>query len=121
MWDQVQKALNESTSRTIGEVASFVPGLAALVVALLVSGILAWVIVYLLHRSLIRIHFDERLTAWGFQNIGEWSPSHSPTLLVTRVVGWFIILIGFLLGVSAFNATLTSELVERLFAYLPNV
>ena len=37
------------------------------------------------------------------------------------MVGWLIILIGFLLGVSAFNATLTSELVERLFAYLPNV
>jgi hypothetical protein len=121
MWIQIQKALNESASRAIGEVASLVPGLAALVVALLVSCILAWIIVFLLHRSLIRIHFDELLAAWGFQNIGEWSPSHSATLLVTRLVGWFIILIGFLLGVSAFNATLTSELVERLFAYLPNV
>ena len=121
MWIQIQQALNESTSRAIGEIASLLPGLAALIVALLVSCILAWIIVFLLHRSLVRIHFDEQLVVWGFQNVAEWSPSHTPTLLVTRVVGWFIILVGFLIGVSAFDATLTSRLVERLFAYLPNV
>ena len=121
MWIQIQKALNESTSHAIGEIASLLPGLAALIVALLVSCILAWIIVSLLHRSLVRIHFDERLAVWGFQSIAEWSPSHAPTLLVTRAVGWFIIVVGFLIGISAFNATLTSKLVERLFAYLPNV
>src|SRR5437868_2805429 len=121
MWIQIQKALNESTSRTIAEIASLLPGLAALIVALLVSCILAWIIVFLLHRSLVRIHFDERLAVWGFQNIAAWSPSQTPTFLITRAVGWFIILIGFLIGISAFNATLTSKLVERLFTYLPNV
>jgi hypothetical protein len=37
------------------------------------------------------------------------------------VTCWVIIIIGFLVGVSAFDATLTSRFVERLFAYLPNV
>ena len=121
MWTQVQQALNESTSRAIGEIASLLPGLAALIVALLVSCILAWIIAFLLRRSLARIHFDERVSVWGLQNLMEFSPSHTPTLLVTRSVSWLIILIGFLIGISAFNATLTSQLVERLFSYLPNV
>ncbi len=52
---------------------------------------------------------------------GEWSPSSSPTLLVTRAIAWTIILIGFLIGVSAFDGALPSQLVTRLFAYLPDV
>jgi hypothetical protein len=36
------------------------------------------------------------------------------------VVSWAIILIGFLVGLSAFDATITSQFVERFFIYLPN-
>jgi hypothetical protein len=36
-------------------------------------------------------------------------------------MSWAIIVIGFLVGLSAFDATLTSQFVERFFAYLPNV
>jgi len=45
----------------------------------------------------------------------------SPTLLVTRILFWGVVLVGFLIGIAAFDSTLTSELVYRLFAYLPNV
>jgi len=119
MWNQIQQALNESTSHAIGEIASLLPGVAALIVALLVSGVIAWIVGFLLRRSLDRIHFDERLISWGFQGVTQWS--RNPSLLVTRIICWAIVLIGFLIGVSAFNATLTSQLVERLFSYLPNV
>jgi hypothetical protein len=37
------------------------------------------------------------------------------------VTAWSIVFIGFMIGLSAFNATLTSELVLRLFEYLPHV
>jgi hypothetical protein len=36
-------------------------------------------------------------------------------------VSWSIIFVGFLVGVTAFEATLTSLLVSQLFAYLPNL
>jgi Conserved TM helix len=121
MWIQIQRALNESTSRVITEIVSLVPGIAALIVALLVSIFLAVIVTFLLRRSLRRIHFDERLSAWGFQSLVEWSPSNAPTLLVTRTISWLIVLIGFLIGISAFNEALTSQFVQRLFAYLPNV
>jgi len=121
MWIQIQKALNESTSRVITEIVSLLPGIAALIVALLVSALLALIIAFVLRRSLRRIHFDERLGAWGFQSLVEWSPSNTPTLLVTRGISWLIMLVGFLIGISGFNQTLTSQFVQRLFAYLPNV
>jgi hypothetical protein len=121
MWVQIQQALNESTSRVIRQIANLLPGLAALLVALLISGILAGIIASLLRRSLRRIHFDERMTTWGFQNFAGWSTSSTPTTVVTRSITWVIVLIGFLIGISAFDATLTSQFVERLFGYLPNV
>jgi hypothetical protein len=120
MWIQIRQALNESTARVITQIANLLPGIAALILALLVSAILAGIAGFLLRRSLRRIQFDERLITWGFQGVAEWSPSNSPSLLITRAVCWIIVLIGALVGISAFNATLTSQLVERLFTYLPN-
>jgi hypothetical protein len=57
----------------------------------------------------------------GFSSLVEWSPSRSPTRLVTGVIWWTLVLVGFLVGLSAMDTALTSELVVRLFSYLPNV
>jgi hypothetical protein len=121
MWIQIQQALNKSTGRVITEIANLLPGIAALIVALLVAGILAWIVAFLLRRSLRRIHFDDRMATWGFHGVAEWSPSTTATTLITRSVTWVILLIGFLIGISAFDVTLTSQFVERLFTYLPHV
>lgn len=107
--------------KVITKVADLLPGLVALIVALALSIVLAWIIGSLLRRSLRSIQFDQRLPTWGLASLSEWSPANSPTLLVVRVVGWAIVLIGFLVGLSAFDATLTSQFVERFFSYLPNV
>jgi hypothetical protein len=121
MWIQIQQALNASMIRVITKVANLLPGVIALVIALAVSIVLAWLAANLLRRSLRSIQFDDRLVAWGLSWLAEWSPSNSPTLLVVRVVSWAIIIVGFLVGISAFDVTITSQFVERLFAYLPNV
>jgi len=121
MWIEIQQALNQSTGRVITEIANLLPGIVALIVAMLVAGILAWIVAFLLRRSLRKIHFDERMTSWGFHSVNEWSPAHTPAVLFTRSVTWVILLIGFLIGISAFNVTLTSQLVERLFTYIPHV
>jgi Conserved TM helix len=121
MWVQVQQALNQSMIRVLNELASLVPGLVALVIAVLFSTLVAGVLYFLLRRSLSGLHFDERLVRWGFQPMADWAPGNSPTILVARVVFWSIVLIGFLIGIAAFDSTLTSQLVLQLFAYLPNV
>ena len=121
MWDQVEQSLSRSMTQMLSRVAGLLPGIAALIVALLVSALLAWVLTAILRRSLNSIDFDRRVSRWGFPTLAEWSPSRSPTRLVTHTIAWTVMLIGFLIGISAFDVSLTSELVFRLFAYLPNV
>ena len=89
--------------------------------AFLFSVVLAGLLSVILRRFLLSIRFDERLIDWGMSPLSERSPGHSPTRLVTRVVAGSIIIIGLLIGLAAFDATLISELVLRLFAYLPRI
>ena len=121
MWEQTQQALDHAVNRMIIGIANLLPGLVALLVALFVAGVLAWILGYLLRRSLQSITFDDRLAQWGFSGLAGWSPGNSPTRLATRIFRWIILLIGLLVGISAFDANLTSQLVLRLFGYLPNV
>lgn len=119
MWDQVRQAFSHSTIRMLSRLASLLPGMVALLAALLVAALVAWAVAVILRRSLTGIDFDRRVLQTGFP--AEWSPSKRPTLLVTRVVAWGIMFLGFLVGISAFEADLASEVVAHLFAYLPNV
>ena len=121
MWHQVEQTLDESTVRVLSRLASLLPGMVALLVAVLFSALLAWLIAFALRRFLDSIQFDKQLEQWGFTGIAELSPQQSPALLVTRVVSWSIVLLGFVLGLGAFDATLTSQAALRLFGYLPNV
>lgn len=120
MLTQVEQALNQSTTRVLSQFASLLPGVVALILAVLISTLIAWVLAFVLRRSLQAIQFDERLVHWGQSYLAEWSPKN-PTLLVTRVIFWGIVLVGFLIGISAVDATLTSQLMFQLLAYLPNV
>src|ERR1035438_4738332 len=121
MWDQVRQTLNQSTVGALSRLASLLPGLLALLAAVLFSALLAWLIAIVLHRVLRAIRFDERLDNWGFTGLAEYSPQQSPALLVTRAVAGSIVLSGLILGLGAFEATLTSQIALRVFEYLPNV
>jgi hypothetical protein len=121
MWDQVEQALNESAARVLTGMARLLPGTVALVLAVVVAAVLAWIMELLVRRLLRGIGFDQRLEQLGLTDLAEWSPGGSPAQLVGRTVFWLIVLIGFLIGFAALDATLTSQLAMRLFAYLPNV
>jgi hypothetical protein len=105
----------------LSQMASLLPGVVALIAALMFSAVMAWVLAAILRRSLTSIDFDRRAAQWGSPVLAEWSPAKSPTLLATRAIAWTVMLIGFLIGISAFDVALTSQFVIRLFAYLPNV
>jgi hypothetical protein len=121
MWDQVGQALNASMVRVLSQFASLLPGLLALIVALLLSAAVAWILAAILRRSLMSIDFDRRVSKWGFPNLLEWSPSNSPTLLISRSLAVAVMIVGFLIGISAFDVALTSEMVMRIFDYVPHV
>jgi len=121
MWDQVGQALRLSMTKMLSQVASLLPGILALMTALILAALVAWAIAAILRRSLTGVDFDRRVAQWGFPRMAEWSPSSSPTLLVTRAVSAIIIFLGFLVGISAFDGALPSQFVVRLFAYLPDL
>lgn len=121
MWDQAEQALNQSMIRMLSQFASLLPGILALAAAVVVSVIVAWILAALVRRSLTGIRFDERLAGWGFSAIKEWSPSGSPTRLVTGIVSWAVVVIGFLIGTTAVDSTWTTQLAGSLVAYLPNL
>ena len=103
MWQQVELALSQSAHRALVTLANFLPGLLALILAVLILTALGAVVAVLLRRFLIAIRFDERLSRSSIIPL-EWAPSHSPTLLVTRVVFWAHVVLGGLIGISAFDA-----------------
>lgn len=121
MWNQVEQALNQSATRVLSGLAQLLPGLVALILALLCSAIVAWLLSAVIRRTLRRLEFDTRVGQWGLGGMADWSPSKSPTLLVSRAVSWGVVLIGFLVGITAFDATLTSQLALHAFGYIPNV
>jgi len=121
MWDQVGQALSHSMTRVLSQLVSLLPGIAALIAALLISAVVAWILAAILRRSLAGIDFDQRVAQWGFPKVADCSPERSPGRLVARVVGWTVILVGFLIGISAFDGELSTQLANRLFDYLPNV
>jgi len=121
MWEQIHQALSLSTTRVLSQVAGLLPGIVALVLAVLLSAVLGIIVAGIARRSLAGIEFDQKVARWGFSSMADWSPGKSPTMLVARVLAGAIIFIGFLIGVSAFDLTLTSTLVVRFFEYLPNV
>jgi hypothetical protein len=121
MWEQVKQALAQSTARFLTEVASLLPGLAALILAVLLSLVLGWILAVVVRRLLASLRFDERMAGWGFASLAEGSPLSSPTLFVSRSILVLVILAGFLIGIAAFDFEWASLLVRSILAYIPNI
>jgi hypothetical protein len=121
MWDQIQDVLSQSWYQIMGGVANFLPRLLALFLIVAFTMVLAVLLRIGVRRFLRGIRFDQRIANWGFPEVATWSPDRSPTLLVTRVTYWSIVLLGLLVGISVLDAGLTSTLVIRVFDYLPDM
>lgn len=121
MWEQIHQALQQSVQRVIFKVATLLPGVLALVLAVLVFSGIGWLLVWLLRRILVAVEFDTRVEKWGIVNLSEWSPSNSPSSLLLRIVFWTSVLIGLLIGVAAFDASSAAGLSAFLLAYLSKI
>lgn len=120
MWDQAKQALLQSTTRFLTRFASLLPGTLAFILALLVSVVLAFVLALIVQRLLMRLRFGDRLVEWGFSSPAE-APTKRAAVLISRGIAALVILIGFLIGITAFDATWTSLLAQSALAYIPNI
>src|SRR5215472_17135700 len=102
MWEQIKQALVQSTTRFLTELAGLLPGLASLILAVLLSVGIGWVLAIVARRVLISLRFDEHVARWGFTSMGEGSPLGSPTSLFSRSLFLLALFSGFLIGIAAF-------------------
>ena len=121
MWDQAKQALDQSMAQVLTKLARLLPGTVALLVALGISIVVAWILANIVRRLLVGMQFDERLVRWGFPSVAEGSPVKSPTVLVSGTIACLVIIAGLLIGIAAFDAEWTSRFVDSIVAYVPNV
>jgi hypothetical protein len=121
MWSQVEQALNQSATNVVTEAAGLLPGVIALVASLLLAALVGWLLGSVLRLALRALDFDRRVSTRGWSDLAPWMGAASPTLLLTRLVTWSVIFIGFLIGLAALDPTLTSQLANRLFGSAINL
>jgi hypothetical protein len=121
MWAHINEAMSDGIHRVLFGVASFLPGLVVLLLALVCATLLAWGLSRLTRGLLRWIKFDQRMVDLGFSGLAAWSPNQSPALFVARIVWWTIIAFGFLVGLSGFATDLASNLILQAIGYLPNI
>jgi hypothetical protein len=120
MWTQVSQSLHESMARVISRIATLLPGILALIVAILLFAAIGWVVAWVVRSILKALRVDDRMVR-GTDAIAEWSPTYTPTTLITRIVFWAIVLVGCLVGLEAFGASSDNMLTAKLLGYLPNI
>lgn len=105
MGQQISAALSESFRSVLVKLVSFLPGILALVLAIAILAGLGALLAWGVRRALTAARFDERFARNQAPNVADWSPSHSPTLLITRTVFWACVILGCIIGISAFDAS----------------
>ena len=92
--------MQDSIGRVITKIVTLLPGIVAFVLVLLLFFAIAAGLAWCAQRLLMAIRFDARFEQ--NENLNEWtqSPSHS----VSRLIFWAVLLLGFLVGISAFEA-----------------
>ena len=118
---QIGFALHQSIHRIVLVLASFLPGILAFLLAVIVFALLGWGISALLRGLLSAVHFDQRLASNQAPNssglLAEWSPANSPTLLASRFTFWVFVLIGVAIGISAFDASYAVDSSYSIFLF----
>jgi len=121
IWHHMADALQQSFDRILSLLIAILPGILAFLVSLAVFALIGFGLSALLRRGLTAAKLDEYLAS-GRGN-SDWMPSTSPTALIARVSFWACVLLGFIIGVSAFDASYaTATTMPSLFLpYLTHV
>ncbi|HLY66523.1 MAG TPA: hypothetical protein VKU60_13395 [Chloroflexota bacterium] len=108
-------------SRVVNQIATLLPGILAFIVAFVVFLLIGWALAVIVRRILMALRFDERINR-GAGSIADWTPRMTPSLLVSRIVYWFWVIAGVIVGASAFEAGTSERIVSGwILAYVPRV
>jgi len=106
--------------RVMVKLVSFLPGLLALLIGIVVLTALGALLAVAIRRILIAARFDERFGRTQSATVADIAPAHSPTLLISRVAFWACVVLGVVIGISAFDASYPGgmEITAILIPYL---
>jgi len=121
IWRHMSEALQQSLYRVLSLLISILPGILAFLVAVAVLTLIGAALSVLLRRGLAAMKFDDRLAR--HRGTAEWAPATSPTALIARASFWACVLLGLIIGVSAFDASYATSaaLPSSLLPYLTRV
>lgn len=121
MWEQLNRILRQAGNQIVGYTVDFLPGVLVSLTVILVAFIVALLVRVLLVRALRGLDFDRRAQQVGLAAFAMWPASANPSLTVARVVYWAILVLGFLISLTALNATIPSRLALSVFEYVPRL
>lgn len=102
IWHHMSEALHQSLYRVLTLLIAVLPGILAFFVALLVFSLAGMLVSWVLRRCLTWAKFDLRVAR---KSGNDWAPANSPTEIVARVSFWICVLLGLVIGVSAFDTS----------------
>jgi len=102
MWRHMSGALHQSLYRVVTLLTTILPGVLAFIVSLCVFTAIGMVLSALLRRLLVAARFDDRF-ARSHGSVA-WAPSSSLSDSIARISFWASVLLGLIIGVSAFDA-----------------
>lgn len=118
IWRQMSDALHMSLYRVLSLLIAVLPGILAFFVALAVFAVIGKAASALLRWILTAFKFDARVVRTGAG--ADWTPASSPTVIAARITFWAFVLLGLVIGVSAFEASYSVGGVLS-FSFLPYV
>ena len=102
IWRHMSEALHQSLYRVLTQLIAVLPGILAFFVALAFFSLVGAFISWVLRGCLSWAKFDSRMAR---KTGGDWAPSNSPTEIIARTSFWACVLLGLIIGVSAFDTS----------------
>ncbi len=103
IWHHMSDALHQSLYRVLSLLIAILPGILAFFVALGLFALIGMALSALLRRALRVAKLDERIAR--DRGNADWTPSTSPAALIARASFWGCVLLGLIIGVSAFDTS----------------
>lgn len=121
VWHHMSDALFQSIYRVLSLLVAILPGILAFFIALALFTLIGMALSALLRRGLKALKFDDRIIRNRVND--DWTPSSSPAELIARGSFWGCVLLGLIIGVSAFDASYATgtTLPISLLPYLTHV
>jgi len=102
IWRHMSSALHQSLDRVVMQLIAILPGILAFIAALALFILIGMALSALLRRGLGAARFDDHF-ARSHGSV-DWAPSSSLSELIARVSFWACVLLGLIIGITAFDA-----------------